>query len=82
MLRTVIAAWLVTMAGCSVLAETNFNECAFEAGKATGTVDNPTVRRTNRDELTHYCMKARGFDVVKDSADKGKASSYKQVGWF
>lgn len=78
----ILAASLAALPGCSVLVETNFNDCAFDAGKATVAVNNADQRRNNRDELIQYCMKARGFDVVKESADKGRASSYKHVRWF
>ena len=78
----VIAALLSGLTACSVLVESNFNDCAFEASKATVAVDNAGTRRANRDELTHFCMKARGFDVVGADADKGSARSYRHARWF
>ena len=77
------AACALFLSGCATyIAEHHFDSCAFEAEKSTVTIADTQLQRARRDNYTHLCMKAYGFELINPSADKGQATSYKMTRWF
>jgi hypothetical protein len=81
--RIAIGTLFLTLTACAQLGfvEQNLSDCAFEAEKATITLERPEVRRQRNDEFTRSCMRARGFEL-KDNGDAKRASSYRRARWF
>jgi hypothetical protein len=74
---------VVMLTGCAgYISNQNFDRCFLDAERMTATLADSKVQRIRRDNYTYACMKANGFDLIGEDADKAQASSYKLVRWF